>query len=294
MKHVLRRWGRRLQGGLIVALWKVAGALSPAAASSLGARIMALIGPLQRKHRHIRRNLAVVHPQASDSEIEDIARQVWRNFGRVVFEYPHLPELFQDKVKLTIAPETQRLFDTGEPVALLSAHVGNWELLAYLFDRDKRHITVVYGPQDSPWIDERLAGFRRPSGSTWIPKNEALRELNRRALNGSSVAFLPDVRVDTGVVMPLFGKPAPTTISPARIALRLGYPCVPARVTRHADATFELELLAPIEPAEGSKGKAAAVSVTEQYNRILEKWIAERPGEWHCLKRRWPKDVYPC
>jgi lauroyl/myristoyl acyltransferase len=28
-----------------------------------------------------------------------------------------------------------------------------------------------------------------------------------------------------------------------------------------------------------------------QFNRLLEHWIAERPGEWLCTKRRWPKEA---
>ena len=193
-------------------------------------------------------------------------------------------------VKINLDPAARALLDADRPIAVMAAHLGNWELLAHYFGEKCHHMTVVYGPQGRELIDTLIDRFRRSSTSTWIPKSDALRQMTASELDGSSIGFLPDVRVESGPMLPLFGVQTPTTISPARMALRLGYPIIPARVIRHPGARFTIEILAPLQSAEGSKGKLAAVDLTRQYNEILESWIRERPDQWHCTKRRWPKE----
>ena len=251
---------------------------------------MGWFGPRQRKHKHIKRNLAVAHPHASDAELEETARQIWQNLGGVILEYPHLREIYNERTTITIAPQSKALLDAGTPVAVLSAHLGNWELLAHYFGAVSKSVTIVYGPQGKDMLDKMIQRFRSSSPTNWIPKSDALRQMSASALDGGTVGFLPDVRVESGHMLPLFGIDTPTTITPARIALRLHYPIIPARVIRHPDARFEIEVLAPLVAEDNAKGKLAALSITRQYNEILEGWIRERPGDWHCTKRRWPKE----
>ena len=32
--------------------------------------------------------------------------------------------------------------------------------------------------------------------------------------------------------------------------------------------------------------------MTGEVHRLFEQWIRERPGEWFCSKRLWPKEAY--
>ncbi|MFM7119916.1 MAG: lysophospholipid acyltransferase family protein, partial [Gammaproteobacteria bacterium] len=101
--------------------------------------------------------------------------------------------------------------------------------------------------------------------------------------------LLQDTRVDSGVPLPLFGIATPTTISPAKIARRFGYPLVPAELQRLPGQRFHLRLHAPIPVSPAGDERAAAETATLTYHRLLEDWIRARPGEWLCTKRRWPK-----
>jgi len=50
-------------------------------------------------------------------------------------------------------------------------------------------------------------------------------------------------------------------------------------------------MLSPLKAGPPGSGKLAAVDLITQYHKILESWISERPGEWLCTKRRWPKSA---
>jgi KDO2-lipid IV(A) lauroyltransferase len=107
--------------------------------------------------------------------------------------------------------------------------------------------------------------------------------------NGRSVGLLMDQRYDSGVAVPFFRIPAPTTLLPARLALRLGVPLIPARVERRRGANFVITVFPPIEAAPGCDRYEAAVAMTAHVNGLFERWITAAPDQWYCPKRRWPR-----
>lgn len=272
-------------------MWLTARILPAAPAALLGASLLRVLGPLQRKHRQVLRNLHQVMPNADPATLRRVARQVWANLGAVVFEYPHLAHIARHRVEVRMADSVRALVAEGRPALFVTAHTGNWEVLASYMGARPPGLVVVYSPDGNDTVRHMIQTFRAPGGCEYVTKQEALRRLTPRYLNGRSVGLLPDVRVDSGPDIPLFGRDAPTTISPARVAARLGYPMVPARAKRLGPARFELEFHEPLQPGAGLKGKPAAVDLMRQFNELLEGWIDERPGEWLCTKRRWPKQA---
>jgi KDO2-lipid IV(A) lauroyltransferase len=131
--------------------------------------------------------------------------------------------------------------------------------------------------------------FRRAGGCEYVTKQEALRQITRKFVAGRNVGLLPDVRVDSGPDLDLFGRGAPTTVSPPRLAARLDYLMVPVRVVRTGPAQFDIEFHPPLTARHALLGKRAAIDVMAQFNELLESWISEHPDQWLCAKRRWPK-----
>lgn len=280
---------------LTASLLGAAARLLPApAASRFGAAVMGTLGPRLRKHGHVLRNLHQVMPTASPAELHRAARGVWRNLGAVIAEYPHLEQIVDRRIDVIMPDAVRALFDAGRPALFVTGHLGNWEVLASYIGRREPGLVVVYSPNEDPAIERLIQRFRAPGGCEYVTKQDALRRLTPKFLGGRSVGLLPDVRVDSGPSLPLFGRDAPTTISPPRIAARLDYPMVPVRAKRLGAARFELEFRAPLRPHPDHIGKRAAVDLMRQFNGVLEDWISERPDEWLCTKRRWPKRPAPC
>jgi KDO2-lipid IV(A) lauroyltransferase len=272
-------------------MWLAARALPCAAAATVGSAVLRALGPLLRKHRQVLRNLHQVLPEADPTELRRIARGVWGNLGAVLAEYPHVEHIVDARIRVTVSPAVQALLDARQPMLFLSGHLGNWEVLASYLGRRTGGLVIVYSPDENPAIERMIQRFRTRSGCAYVTKQEALRRLTPKFLLGRSVGMLPDVRVDSGPNLPLFGAGAPTTISPARLAMRLGYPMVPTRVKRLGPARFEIEIEDPLVADPGRIGKRAAADLMCRFNARLEDWIAERPDEWLCTKRRWPKDA---
>ncbi len=282
----LRDYATALPAGL---MWLLASVLPSGLASRTGSALLGALGPRLRKHRQVLRNLHQVLPNASPAELERTARGVWRNLGAVLFEYPHLEHIVDRQIEVRAPDSVRALLEEARPMLLMTGHLANWEVLASFLGRQGNGLVIIYSPHGNPVIDRMIQRFRTRSGGEYVPKQQALRRLTQRFLKGRSVGLLPDVRVDSGVPLELFGTPAPTTISPARMAARLDYPVVPVRVKRLGPARFEVEFSEPLVADAEHRGKRAAIDLMAQFNALLEGWIGERPQEWLCTKRRWPK-----
>jgi KDO2-lipid IV(A) lauroyltransferase len=65
---------------------------------------------------------------------------------------------------------------------------------------------------------------------------------------------------------------------------------VPAQVVRLEGARYRVIFHPPVHPAEHcTDDDERALDMTRQLHRLFEDWIRERPEDWFCSKRLWPK-----
>lgn len=290
-------WLYRIDRAFFEALLWLIRLLPVDAASRLGARIGAALGPRFAKSRALEDNLRLAFPDKSADEIRCIARAAWANAGAVFAEYAHLDEItFGDggkRIQVEMHGDVRTLRDPAHPAVFVTAHQANWELSAAAIAREKVPLAVVYSPPTNPLLDELLNRWRTRLGCELLARDESMRPLLHALRKGSSVGIVMDRRVDSGKDVALFGHAKPTTLIPARLALRYGFDLVPIRVERLGGARFRVSFHAPVAvpPDEGDE-IARAVRMTASVHALFEQWFRERPGEWFCSKRLWPKSAY--
>lgn len=269
-------------------LWLIARVLPVTWASRVGAAVFGTLGPRSWKQRKVLENLSRVI--GIDSDLRPASEAVWRNFGSVLAEYPHLSTIKEQRVELVLDPAVQAMVSGQQPFMVLAAHLGNWEVIVDCMLQLGLPVLVVNAQQKNPLLDRAIRYFRKDARAQYVAKGDALRVLLKPANHGANMGVLLDQRADTGVMLELFGEPALTTIIPARIALRLRRPMVPVQVQRLPNAQFRVTFHEPLvlakEVLEGDE-KAAAIAATALFQRLLEDWIRGDPGQWLCTKRRW-------
>jgi Kdo2-lipid IVA lauroyltransferase/acyltransferase len=100
--------------------------------------------------------------------------------------------------------------------------------------------------------------------------------------------MLADQKLNDGIPVPFFGRPAMTTSALASLALRFDCDVLPARVERLRGAHFRLTVFPALPLPRSGKPQADVAALMGQVNAILESWIRDRPGEWFWVHRRWP------
>ena len=288
------RW--RAEAALLWLFWALCERLRPQVASALGGRLFRGIGPHLTKSGHIRRNLRLAFPGLGEGEREALLRAVWGNAGAVLAEYPHFQAICRDDFDGWFEyVEKWNLDDyrAGRRHGVfVGAHVGNWELIAAAAARQGIPLTVIYAPGRNPYIERLLRRRRAALGCRLVSLDEGARPLVRELAEGRSVGLVVDTRDDDGVPIPFFGHDKLTTLAPARLALRFDCELIPVRIERLGQARFRLTVEEPIRPDPAlASDKEQAVHMMAEVNRLFERWIRERPEQWLCMKRAWPRTL---
>lgn len=281
----IEAWGARL-------FFAAMGALPLDAASGFGGAVARWIGPRLGVSNRARRNLRAAIPELSAERVEAIVRGMWDNLGRVAAEYPHLRNIRMFPSDGRVEVENLNYLDSalaaGRPIILFGGHLANFEIGPQAAGQYGLDIARIYRAANNPLVDKIIAGFRRDEGE-YIPKGAVA---SRRAVavlrRGGHLGLLADQKLNEGIPVPFFGRPAMTAPALALLALRFDCTVLPARVERLEGARFRLTVYPPLELPDTGDRDADIAALTTAVNATLEAWIRERPEQWFWLHNRWP------
>lgn len=238
----------------------------------------------------MRRNLQTAFPELDERALDDMTRRIAANFGRQIAEIVHIPSFSAGKpgARLEASGATECLSGRKGPAIYVSGHVGNWELIPIVFRSHGVPVTLIYTELADPGIDAGLLKLRRSTGATYVEKASALRACVKALARGESIALLVDQRVQSGIEVDFFGRPARFTHLPARMALKFDCPIIPAETVRIGPGHLKAVFHEPIWPRR-ERGEAAAHDLTQRMASAIEACIRRHPDEWFCNKRRWKR-----
>jgi KDO2-lipid IV(A) lauroyltransferase len=98
--------------------------------------------------------------------------------------------------------------------------------------------------------------------------------------------MLVDQKLNEGILVPFFGRPAMTATALALLALRFDCDVLPARVERLHGARFRLTVSRPLPLPRGGGADAEVTALTTTVTAVLEAWMRDRPEEWRWVHRR--------
>jgi KDO2-lipid IV(A) lauroyltransferase len=149
-------------------------------------------------------------------------------------------------------------------------------------------LVLITRPLDNPALERLLAGVRSRSGNRVVHKRNAVREMVRALREGLGVAIVIDQDAGRdGLFVPFFGRPASTTPTLARIALRTGAAVVPSFSVPRDDGTYDVHYGPPVEVDRSDDIDADATRLTAACTAIIESWVRRHPEHWFWMHRRW-------
>ncbi len=264
--------------------------------SSIGGALFQWLGPLTSAHRTARRGLNLAYPDKPESEIAEILRAQWNNFGRYIAEFPVLDRLTpaSGRVDMTDAWRLKAIAAAGRPVVLISGHLSNMEIMAAVIVEAGIDCEVTYRAANNPYVDARIKRNRFAYGvRLFAPKGaEGARDLLEGLKAGRSIAMMNDQRYDGGAPGLFFGRPVMTNPAAVRLALRFGTVIQPMSIQRLGGVRFKVIAHEPIEVANTGERNSDIERGVAAVDAFIEARVRERPGEWWWLHKRWPREDY--
>src|ERR1700733_11882355 len=222
--------------------------LSPVRSSNLCAWIMRTLGPLLPVSKIAESNLRHAFPEMSAAERAAVINAVWDNLGRVAGELPYLATLRQTTKgpgwEIEGEEHLQLLKATGAQALFFSGHLGNWEMILPIASSLGLAVSGFYRAASNKRADVLIQSLRERALNQHVSMFRKGPEGARAALlhlqNGGSLGLLVDQKMNDGIAVPFFGRPAMTAPALADLALKFKVPVFPARVIRLKGAHFRL------------------------------------------------------
>jgi len=239
-------------------------------------------------------NLSLTFPEKSGEEISRIARQVYRNLAANAVEVLRLPLIRTPEDATRLVDVDVRDFlaktrDRNNGAVCVSAHFGNWELLAVSLGLLISPVTVVVKRLKNRDLDSQINLWRSMRGNTVVYKRQALREGLRTLRSGGIMSILADQSdPNGGFFMDFLGRRASVFLGPAFLALKTGVPLFVVMCRRNGSGRYIAEF-EEVETSDLGEGKEDAEELARRYTRVLERYIRTCPEEWFWVHNRWKR-----
>lgn len=242
--------------------------------------------------RRTRRNLRFVYGE--DENTGRLARRVYHDLGRNAADLARLervgPGELRRLVDVSGFEHLEEALAAGRGVVGVTAHLGNWELLAAYLGRRGVPLTALGGSSFDPRLDERLARLRARHGvrSLIRTKRSWLREGLRLLGRGEMLGVLMDLRCrGEGVEIDFLGRPTRAVVGPVRLAAKTGAVLVPMACWMTDDRRYRIVIERPIDLSRDTSGAVDFRENTRKCIVALEQFIWSAPTQWVWMHDRW-------
>ena len=256
--------------------------------------LLTRIGFLFRKKKIIKNNILKVFKQYSETEINNLIKKMWSNYGFTLAEY-----VFLDKFRFNKFPKGHieifgeeilaKIKKEDKPVIFISAHLANFEIMAMELEKKNINLAAIYRPLNNFFLNPFMVYLRKKYLCRKQVKKGLIgtRETINYIKNKNSIALMVDQRVGESERYPFFNTPAHTTTIPAQLALKYNLDIVPIFLERKEGNFFKMEIQQPIKYKKTENSEVDKKNITVEINRIIEKMILKNPGQWIWTHSRW-------
>jgi len=254
----------------------------------LGAGLGSLLYALARARRNVvLTNLRLCFPERPDEERRQIARSLFRAFGRSLLEHGILWWGSKSDVQALIRIEGLEHWRsvTDRPVILLAPHFIGLDMGGIRLASEFR-LNSVYSRQKNAAADAIFIHGRTRFGQTSLfARQDGIRPMIRSLKNGEPFYYLPDMDLGArdSVFAPFFGVQAATITGLSRIAGLADAVIVPC-VTRQlpGGAGYVVQLY----PAWRDFPSGDPTADAQRMNAFIEERVREMPEQYYWLHKR--------
>ena len=231
------------------------------------------------------KNLSLVFPTFSEKRKRAITDLVWENLGRNFAELASLTKLSKKSLLKKLTIKGAENLDPNKKYIFFTAHYSNWEICNLALDAMGFTMNTIYRPANNVLVDNFVKKIRQKNRNIFMHKKgvKGAREFIKHLKKGESGGILIDQKLSEGKYTDLLGRKVKSSIFIATVAKKYEYNLVPGFATREG-SNLTINFEKPISFKE-IKDKDD-VTIMNDLNKYLDKWITQKPEEWFWLHNR--------
>jgi KDO2-lipid IV(A) lauroyltransferase len=248
---------------------------------------------LKRERRKAQGNLDIAFGNSRSQEEKDIIiRELFENLGKGLIETITLTKFNRDNIDRYVACKgietIERFIQEGKGGIVVSAHFGNWELLAHYFAIKGYRVNVIARRVRMENFENFLSRVRRRHGVNILYRDASAKEVIALLKKNEFVGMMPDQDMDSisGVFVDFFGRKAYTPDGPAVLNILTRSPIVPCFIVRK-DFGHEIVIEEPVELSATEDKDKDILENTQRYTKVIESYVRQFPSQWVWFHERW-------
>ncbi len=290
--RALRRpfeWAGILLASLVIPLFTLKGCLRIASLIAHAGMIFS-----EKDKKIARANLRIIFGNRITPYREKVLiYHAFRNLSLVLIQLFWISRHSKKRIdQLTIiTPEVTELFKQACPSINISAHLGNWEILAQAVVLKGVPMMTVVKEIGSTSMTNKLSKVRSSIGQKIVLTEGALKRLVHALRHDSSLGILIDQRTsikDGGVWLNFFNLPAEVSVAPAMLSRKINVPIIICWARPLKTGQYRIEYIKKLDPDPNVDDLVRSQEVLS----ILEGLIRRHPSCWALNYRRW-RSIYP-
>ncbi|MBO8126438.1 MAG: lysophospholipid acyltransferase family protein [Firmicutes bacterium] len=251
---------------------------------------------LTRFRGAVRRNIRNAFPDRfTDREVAEMARQHGRDLITTLVEairFRELPELLEKGIiQVEGLEHLEQALAKGKGAILLSAHMGNWEMLFSIMGLLGYPVHAIVVKQSNELINDLLVRERERFGSKIIYLHEVNSQLIKEILTNNGILLLLADQHNYGGkvrnIIEFFGKPVSVAGGPVAYSQRFGAPLIPAYTVREPGDRHRIIIEPPLKLIDTGNPEEDFLANCRLYYQVYERWIRKHPSQWMWSHERW-------
>jgi len=243
------------------------------------------------------KNINIAYGNAiTKKEKRRIIRLALRNTFRLPGECIHYgynknPQKLIRDVEIVGIEHFRQALEMGKGAVAIGSHTGNFVNMVTRMAREGLPYVILTKKIKNDAINDAYNEGKQRCGVQYIDvkkRSDNMSAIRRALLDNRIVHFIVDERKKRGGIMvPFFGKPAPTAAGPAILSLDTGAPLIPIFITHRNGFKQVIEILPPLDVELTGDRETDIYNITAAGNRVIENYIRTYPEQWSWVNPRW-------
>ena len=244
-----------------------------------------------RKHV-VKTNLEIAFPQKNKIDFKKIILNVYKHYGILTFEFLRFHSSKINNNIFIVDKKTEEILNDKSGIILMTAHLGNWEMILPIINKYKK-VTGIVRKQRNSGGNKFFYECRSHHNVSLIPNKGSKKEMLKALYNNEILLLASDQNAKQhGTKIDFFGKKASIPKGAGHFYFSTNAKLVIGFCILTKDLKYELKLRELKINKNNEQKENIIVEVNDAYSKILENEIKKYPEQYFWFHKKWDKEIY--
>ncbi len=238
------------------------------------------------------KNLNIAFPNKNSTQLEKLIINLYKHYAIIITDFLRQKKINLDKIKLNIDDQTKEILSLKTGFILMTAHIGNWEIILPILNSYKK-TAIVVKIQNNSGGDRFIQENRKFKNIELISMRGSKKQMIR-ALNENKILGLASDQNagEKGVQVPFFNKDTSVPKGAAFFHYKTKKPIVVGFCILNKDYSYTFKLKKLDIDYEEKDFDKFAFSINTKYSFLLQEEIKKNPEQYFWFHKKWGREFY--